>query len=122
MARILIVEDEKELAVALQKGLSEFGHDVDIAFDGDEALSAIERDHFDLIFLDLVMPGTDGFDVLTRLHAEGKGVERRVVVLTNLSQPEHDQRVRRLGAKDFLVKSRYSLADIGALVETYISA
>lgn len=108
--RILIVEDEKPLAHALELKLSHEGFDVVVAQNGQEALYLIEQSAFDVALLDLMMPIVDGFQVLERT----KGSKNRPIffVLSNLSQREDEDRVLALGAKKFFIKSNTPLSAI----------
>src|SRR5690242_18124775 len=65
--RILIIEDDLKLAGALRRGLQEYGHAVDLADDGDAGLALAQRAPFDLVILDVLLPGLDGFEVCRRL-------------------------------------------------------
>ena len=62
--RLLIVEDEKELCDTIAKTLYQAGYEVDTCYDGDAALDYILAENYDLIVLDLNLPGTDGMDIL----------------------------------------------------------
>lgn len=110
MANVLVVEDEKALARALQLKLKNSGFFADVAYNGREALDILDKKKFDLILLDLVMPDIDGFGVLTSLKEKGSSVP--VMVLTNLGQEDDFERAKSLGAKDYFVKSQTSIADI----------
>ena len=108
--RILIVEDEKPMAHALELKLSHAGFEAHSVQNGEEAVALLKTDSFDLIILDLVMPKLDGFGVLEALSADKKSVP--VIVLSNLSQEEDEKRARELGAKDFFIKSNTPIAEI----------
>ena len=108
--KILVAEDEKPMAKALELKLSHSGFDVKTVFSGEEVLSAIEQESFDLILLDLIMPKTDGFHVLEKMKEKGSAVP--VVVLSNLGQEEDVKRAKALGAKDYFVKSDTPIANI----------
>jgi len=108
--KILIGEDEKAIARALQLKLLNLGYKVKNAFNGEEVINLVKSERFDLILLDLIMPKLDGFEVLTKLK-EMKN-KTLVIILSNLSQEEDKQRARELGAKDFLVKSSTPLTEI----------
>lgn len=115
--RLLVVEDEGKLAQYLHKGLSENGHVVDIAHDGIEGRRLATGGEYDLVLLDLMLPGIDGFGVLAALRAEGK----RTPVLMLTARDKVEDRVRGLeqGADDYLVKPfAFSelLARVGALL------
>jgi len=100
--RILVVEDEGKTAKFLRKGLSEAGFVVDLAGNGLEGLHLAEQVAFDLIVLDVMIPGLDGWQVLTRLREAGQ----RVPVLFLTARDAVHERVRgfELGADDYLVK------------------
>ena len=69
--KILIVEDESKTAKFLKKGLGEAGFVVDVASDGLDALHLAQESEFDLVILDIMLPGLDGWQVLTRLRKAG---------------------------------------------------
>ena len=100
--RILITEDEKDLADALARGLRQKGYAADIAFDGEEALAMAEVNNYDLIILDLNLPKIDGVEVCQRIRAAGSPVG--ILMLT--ARSSLDDRVNGLdqGADDYLVK------------------
>lgn len=102
MPRILIIEDEDKLRRALRRGLAEAGHDVEAAGDGDEGLALAAAEPFDLLVLDLNLPGRDGLEVLREVRAAG----RSAPVLIVSARGEVDDRVRGLdtGADDYLAK------------------
>ena len=100
-SRILVVEDDPPLAATVERVLAAEGHDVQIAPDGNEALRLTRARPFDLVVLDVMLPGLDGVSVCRRLRAAG---EVPILMLTALSGTE--ERVRGLdsGADDYLVK------------------
>ena len=108
--RILIVEDEKPMARAVSAKLENSGFSAQMAGNGDEALAALAENAFDLVLLDLVMPRTDGWQVLEKMRQEY--TDTPVIVATNLSQAEDEKRALDLGAKDFLVKSNVSITEV----------
>ncbi len=108
--KILIIEDEKPMARALELKLSNAGYDVKSATDGKCGLDCLEKEKVDLILLDLIMPNLDGFGVLEALKADGNATP--VIVLSNLSQEEDAERAKKLGAKGFFIKSNTAIADI----------
>jgi two-component system copper resistance phosphate regulon response regulator CusR len=115
--RLLVVEDEPKLAQYLHKGLSENGHVVDVAADGIEGRRLATGGEYDLVLLDVMLPGVDGFGVLAALRA----AQRRTPVLMLTARDQVEDRVRGLeqGADDYLVKPfAFSelLARVGALL------
>ena len=100
--KILIVEDEVKTAKFLKKGLNEAGFVIDVARDGLEGLHLAREVEFDVVILDVMLPGVDGWEVLTRLRQSGR---RSLVMLLTARDAVHE-RVRglELGADDYLVK------------------
>lgn len=100
--KILLVEDEVRAAEYLRQGLAESGYVVEVAYDGTDALhAALEGDH-DLIVLDVMLPGLDGFAVLSALRASGR--QTRVLMLTARGQTGDKVKGFELGADDYLAK------------------
>ena len=100
--RILITEDEKDLADAIAKGLRRQGYAVDVAYDGQQALDMIEVNEYDLIVLDLNLPLLDGIEVCKNIRSSGL----RMGVLMLTARAGLDDRVNGLdtGADDYLTK------------------
>jgi DNA-binding response OmpR family regulator len=100
--RILVVEDDRRLAASLRRGLEDVGFAVDTAYDGEEAIACTEVTSFDLIVLDVMLPGLDGLEVSRRLR--GRRVHVPILMLT--ARDSVDDRVQGLeaGADDYLVK------------------
>jgi DNA-binding response OmpR family regulator len=100
--RILVVEDEIPLSRHIASALIEAGHDPVVIHDGETALGEVEHKPFDLLVLDVALPGIDGFEVLRRLRA--KNMSHRVLMLT--ARGELNDRVTglQLGADDYLAK------------------
>lgn len=107
---VLVIEDEKSMAQALELKLAHVGFRAQTAGNGEEGIAILKKQKFDLIILDLVMPKLDGFGVLQFL--KDQGVTTPVIVLSNLSQVEDEKRARALGAKEFFIKSNTPIADI----------
>jgi DNA-binding response OmpR family regulator len=100
--RILVVDDEVRLARHVASALTEAGHDPVVIHDGETALGEAEQTPFDLVVLDVGLPGMDGFEVLKRMRA--KNMPHRVLMLT--ARGELNDRVTglQLGADDYLAK------------------
>lgn len=108
--KILILEDEKPMAKALVLKLEHCGFTAQSVGNGDDALKLIEKEKFDLILCDLIMPKMDGFTFLEKLKNKNLGIP--VIVLSNLSQEVDEKKARDLGARDFFIKSNTPIADI----------
>ncbi|HEX4996983.1 MAG TPA: response regulator transcription factor [Terriglobia bacterium] len=100
--RILVVEDEQKVARALQEGLQDEGFSVVLAFSGEDAFFRIHTEDFDVIVLDLMLPGRDGFEVLSAVRQ--RGVKTPVLLLTARDTLEDRDRGWRQGADDYLAK------------------
>ena len=99
--RLLVIEDELKLADYLHKGLSENGYVVDVARDGIEGRHLATQGEYDLLLLDLMLPGIDGFGVLKAVRASGN---TPVLMLTARDKVEDRVRGLQEGADDYLVK------------------
>jgi DNA-binding response OmpR family regulator len=100
--RILIVEDDRRLARQLKKGLDEHGHSVTSAFDGPEGLDAAKYGEFDVLVLDVMLPGLDGFSIVRRLRAAGRSTP--ILLLTARDAAEDVVTGLDAGADDYLTK------------------
>jgi two-component system copper resistance phosphate regulon response regulator CusR len=115
--RILIVEDEKKTAAYLRRGLTENGFTVDVASDGDAGLRLALPGTHDLVILDVMLPGRDGWSVLAELRAAG----HRTPVLFLTARDGIPDRVKGLemGADDYLVKP-FAFSELLARVRTVL--
>ncbi len=102
IVRILVIDDEENLADAIARGLSRQAYSVDIAYDGLKALELTEINSYDLLILDLNLPGLDGLEVCRRIRANNS----RTGILMLTARAGQDDRVTGLdlGADDYLVK------------------
>jgi DNA-binding response OmpR family regulator len=97
--RVLVVDDERAILTVLRVKLEISGYDVSTASSGEEALALINSMHPDIMLLDVIMPGMDGFEVLEKVRAVS---ELPVIVIS--ARPENRQRALNLRANDFLAK------------------
>lgn len=112
MTKILIVEDDKFLRDLISRKLKGSGYDIVEAIDGEEGVTKAGEEMPDLILLDLILPGMDGFEVLEKIKEDPKTSQIPVIILSNLGQREDIERGLRLGAEDFLVKAHFTPAEI----------
>jgi len=108
--KILIIEDERPMARALELKLSHEGFGTQVVHNGEQGIESLEKDKFDLVICDLVMPKRDGFQVLEFMNQ--KEIKTPVIVLSNLSQDEDRKKAISLGAKDFYIKSDTPISKI----------
>lgn len=119
MKRILVAEDDKFLSTAYKIKLSKAGFDVKLTPNGSDALKEVESFKPDLILLDLVMPGKDGFYVLEELNRLKINIP--VIIASNLGQQEDIKKGMSLGAKDYIVKTEVQLEDIVKKINRLLS-
>lgn len=112
--RVLVVEDDREVAAYLSKGLKESGNVVDVASDGKQGLQLASSESYDVLIVDRMLPGLDGLSLIRTLRGEGSSVP--VLVLSALG--EVDDRVQGLkaGGDDYLVKP-FSFSELLARLE-----
>lgn len=108
--KILIVEDEKSLSMALELKLSNSGFETKTASNGEQALELLKENKFNLVLLDLIMPNISGFDVLEEMFSRKD--KTPVIVLSNLGQKEDLERVKKLGVKKYFIKSNINISEI----------
>ena len=102
MSRLLVVEDEPGIAFALETDLRSEGYDVTVATTGDEASRRARTEPFDLVLLDVMLPGKDGFDVCREIRRAG--VRTPIILLTAKSQEAEKVMGLELGADDYVTK------------------
>lgn len=102
MSRILIVEDDADLAFGISDDLQVEGYDVEVVSNGETALKRACEDHWDLILLDIMLPGKDGFEVCRKLrHSQ---VRTPIIMLTAKAQEAEKVMGLELGADDYVTK------------------
>ena len=112
--RILVIEDEKQLAGHVARALARHGHTMAILHDGAEGLQSVLADPPDLVVLDLSLPGLDGLSVLARLREAQSPA--RVLILTARGEVEHRVKGLHAGADDYLAKP-FSMDELAARIE-----
>ena len=100
--RILVVEDEAKVARALQEGLGREGYQVVLASTGEEGFYLVSAEAFDLVILDLMLPGRDGLEILSTIRK--RGLVTPVLILTARDAVENRVQGLDQGADDYLVK------------------
>jgi DNA-binding response OmpR family regulator len=112
--RILIVEDEVDLALGVRDALAHVGFETEVVHDGKLALEELRRSRFDLVVLDLMLPGMNGLDLLRELRKDRADI--RVLILTALSDEEDLLEGFQAGADDYMAKP-FSARELVARVE-----
>lgn len=114
MAKLLVVDDENNLRLVVQKELSRLGHSVETESDGENAWKALEENDFDVLLCDINMPRLDGIGLLRRLR-EKRPNPPEVIMLTGHATVETAIEAMKLGAYDYLTKP-YRITELAALV------
>ena len=102
--KILVADDNETNRDLLSRYLEREGHSIDVAFDGDMAAEMIARVAYDLIFLDVMMPGLNGLQVLERIKSNDDTRDIPVIMISALNEIESDARCVEMGAEDYLFK------------------
>lgn len=118
MVRILLVEDEKNISSFLERGLKEAGYEVTVAFDGSEGETYIQKQEFDLLILDIMMPKKNGLE-LCKAYRKLKGYTSPVMMLTALGTTEDIVNGLEAGADDYIVKP-FSFQELEARVKALL--
>jgi two-component system response regulator RegX3 len=116
VTRILVVEDEEAIAEAVSYALRDAGYDVDCADDGDEAIAAARREPYDLMVLDLLLPGTPGLDICRTVREES---DLPIVMLTARDTELDRVTGLDLGADDYVTKP-FSMSELVSRVRALL--
>ena len=112
MKKILVVEDDTFLRELIVQKLDQSGYDIVEAVDGEDGVKQAKAEKPDVILLDIILPGIDGFEVLRQLKEDETLSSIPVLILSNLGQKEDIEKGMKLGAKDFLIKAHFTPGEI----------
>ena len=115
MLKILIVEDEQAIASLLKLSLTKAGYSAVCVYDGISAADLLEKEHFDLILLDIMLPGASGYDLMEYIRP----LETPVIFITAKNSVDDRVRGLRMGADDYIVKP-FEIVELLARVETVL--
>lgn len=118
MAKIILVEDEINIASFIERGLREFGHEVSVVYDGNAGWELLQNESFDLLILDIIMPGMNGLE-LCRMYRQRFGYHSPVVMLTALGTTDDIVKALDAGANDYLVKP-FSFQELEARIKALL--
>lgn len=119
MARILVVEDDRDVAALVEHRLRAAGHDVVVEMDGDGGLAAAKLSPPDLVVLDWMMPRRNGLEVCTELRSDDRFASTKILMLTAKAQELDVERALAAGANDYVVKP-FSPRELAARVESLL--
>ena len=118
MTHILVVEDDRLLGQSIKAGLEDEDYTVDWAIESQQAFDYLAQKQPDMILLDIMLPGEDGYQILKKLKATNSEYAHiPVVMLTNLGQIGQMERAMELGAEDYVIKSNIDLEKLVDLVK-----
>ncbi len=112
MTKILIIEDDKFLRELISRKLNTENFTIAEAIDGESGLKVIKESKPEVVLLDLILPGIDGFEVLAKIKDDPMLASVPVIILSNLGQREDVERGLKLGAADYLVKAHFTPNEI----------
>ena len=118
MAKIILVEDEINIASFIERGLREFGHEVSVVYDGNAGWELLQNESFDVLILDIIMPGMNGLE-LCRMYRQRFGYHSPVVMLTALGTTDDIVKGLDAGADDYLVKP-FSFQELEARIKALL--
>lgn len=117
--KVLLIEDEPDVLELYRLKLTLDDYDVVTAQDGREGLAKAKSELPELIFLDIKMPGMDGFEVLKHLRDDAKTKNIPVVILSNFDEEAMVEKGLALGANEYLIKSHFTPASLSEKLEQY---
>lgn len=118
MAKILLVEDEVNIASFIERGLQEFGHEVKVAYDGQAGWELLQKEDFQLLVLDIIMPKMNGLQ-LCKQYRKLHGFQSPVIMLTALGTTDDIVNGLDAGADDYLVKP-FSFQELEARIKALL--
>lgn len=120
---LLIIEDDNFLQGLEATKLKKEGYDILTASNSVEAFKIIDsKTRFDLILLDLLLPGVDGFMILEKIRQDKTFLNIPVIVFSNLSEEKDIKRATKLGISEFMVKSNFTLDELAKRVKSLIGS
>ena len=120
--KILVVEDDKFLGALFVRKLIAEGFDVGHAIDAPAAYELLSKSVPDIILLDLILPGENGFSILEKVKKDDRIKHVPVIVFSNLGQQEDIDKTKALGAIDFMIKANFTLDEVVKRVRGVLEA
>ena len=105
MQKILVIEDDTFLRELIVQKLLKEGYEIVEEVDGEDGIKKVTEENPDIILLDIILPGIDGFEVLKKIKEDAKVKDIPVIILSNLGQQDDIDKCIKMGAKDYLIKA-----------------
>jgi len=118
--KVMLVEDDRFLSSLIKARLEKDGFEVLQAFDGDQAIEVLNGSRPNLVILDLIMPKTNGFEVLKTISLTPGLDQIPVIIVSNLAQDSDIEKARELGAKEYFVKVKISIDDLVEKIKSLV--
>lgn len=119
--KILIVEDDEQISHVYDINFKKLGYESNIEINGEDGFKKAKEDKPDLILLDLMLQGRDGFWFLEQVKGDSDLKKVPVIVMSNLGQEDDKERALGLGAKQYLVKADYSIQEVMDVIKGELS-
>lgn len=120
----MFIEDDDFLSEMLVRKFNKEGFNTSLFKTASEALTSLQSNHesenVDLILLDIILPGMDGFEFLKKVKSDPKLSSVPIIMLSNLGEDAEIRRAKELGAKDYIVKAHFSLEDIANKIKNLL--
>lgn len=110
--KILLVEDEHFISFLYKKQFEIMGHAIDLAETGEAALEFVKKTAYDLVLLDIMLPGINGIDVLKQIKSNDNTKNIHVIMITNLAQDDIITKAKEYGAEGYWIKANLSPREI----------
>ncbi len=118
--KILVIEDDKFLRELISQKLIKEGYDIAEAVDGEKGVESVKEEKPDLVLLDLILPGIDGFEVLSKIKSDPASAQIPIIILSNLGQKDDIERGLKMGAADYLIKAHFTPGEIIDKIRTVL--
>jgi DNA-binding response OmpR family regulator len=119
--KIILAEDDKYISRAYNDGLWDAGFEVQTVTDGDALLQKLKKEKPDIILLDVIMPGKNGFEVLEEMKMDTALKNIPVIIISNLGQQSDLEKGKALGAVDYLIKADFTMDEVIEKVKYHLA-
>lgn len=121
MTTIFLIEDDPFLIDVYSAKLKEVGFEVDIATSGEEGIRKIKQKKPDLLLLDIVLPGANGWEIIERIRKDEAIKDLKIVILSNLTEKDEVEKGLWLGADKYLIKAHFTPSQIVEEIKKILS-
>jgi len=115
--KVLCVEDEHFISELYARALRRSGYDVTTMLSGEDGLRAAQSNQYDIILLDLMIPGITGFEVLRRLRVETPDLKAKIIITTNLDQEDDSRAEIEKEADGYLIKAEFTPRQLVKIID-----